>query len=100
MGLANAGNMLKDSDAKSKVIILLTDGVNNAGEIDPLTAAQAAGKIHTDFERGFIRAEVISYDDFVALGGEAAAKEAGKLRLEGKNYIVQEGDTMHFRFNV
>ena len=64
------------------------------------TAAQAAGKIHTDFERGFIRAEVISYDDFVALGGEAGAKEAGKLRLEGKSYIVQEGDTMHFRFNV
>jgi len=64
------------------------------------TAAQAAGKIHTDFERGFIRAEVISYDDFVALEGEAGAKEAGKLRLEGKSYVVQEGDTMHFRFNV
>jgi len=64
------------------------------------TAAQAAGRIHTDFERGFIRAEVTSYDDFVALGGEHAAKEAGKLRLEGRNYIVREGDVMHFRFNV
>jgi GTP-binding protein YchF len=64
------------------------------------TAPQAAGRIHTDFERGFIRAEVTSYEDFVALGGEQAAKEAGKLRLEGKNYIVREGDIMHFRFNV
>jgi GTP-binding protein YchF len=64
------------------------------------TAAQAAGRIHTDFERGFIRAEVTAYEDFVALGGEQAAKEAGKLRLEGRNYIVREGDVMHFRFNV
>jgi GTP-binding protein YchF len=64
------------------------------------TAPQAAGRIHTDFERGFIRAEVTSYDDFVSLGGEQGAKEAGKLRLEGKNYIVCEGDVMHFRFNV
>jgi len=67
---------------------------------DGATAAQAAGRIHTDFERGFIRAEVIAYDDFVALGGEQAAKEAGKLRLEGKGYLVREGDIMHFRFNV
>ena len=64
------------------------------------TAPQAAGRIHTDFERGFIRAEVTAYEDFVALGGEHAAKEAGKLRLEGKNYVVREGDIMHFRFNV
>jgi GTP-binding protein YchF len=64
------------------------------------TAPQAAGRIHTDFERGFIRAEVTSYDEFVSLGGEQAAKEAGKLRLEGKSYIVCEGDIMHFRFNV
>jgi GTP-binding protein YchF len=64
------------------------------------TAAQAAGRIHTDFERGFIRAEVTAYEDFVALGGEQAAKEGGKLRLEGRNYIVREGDIMHFRFNV
>lgn len=64
------------------------------------TAPQAAGVIHTDFERGFIRAEVVDYEDFVRLGGEAGAKEAGKWRLEGKDYIVQEGDVVHFRFNV
>jgi GTP-binding protein YchF len=64
------------------------------------TAPQAAGVIHTDFEHGFIRAEVIAYNDFIANKGEAGAKEAGKLRLEGKEYIVREGDVMHFRFNV
>ncbi|MFI4891449.1 MAG: redox-regulated ATPase YchF [Steroidobacterales bacterium] len=64
------------------------------------TAPQAAGVIHTDFERGFIRAEVIAYEDFLACKGEAGAKEAGKLRLEGKEYLVREGDVMHFRFNV
>jgi ribosome-binding ATPase len=64
------------------------------------TAPQAAGVIHSDFERGFIRAEVIAYDDFVKLGGEAGARDAGKLRLEGKEYRVQDGDVMHFRFNV
>jgi len=64
------------------------------------TAPQAAGVIHTDFERGFIRAEVTSYDDFIECGGEHGAKDAGKLRLEGKDYIVQDGDVVHFRFNV
>jgi ribosome-binding ATPase len=64
------------------------------------TAPQAAGVIHTDFERGFIRAEVASYDDFVACRGELGAKEAGKLRLEGKDYAVRDGDVIHFRFNV
>lgn len=64
------------------------------------TAPQAAGVIHTDFERGFIRAEVIAYDDFIRYHGEAGAKEAGKWRLEGKDYRVQEGDVIHFRFNV
>lgn len=64
------------------------------------TAPQAAGAIHTDFERGFIRAEVIGFDDYVRLGGEHGAKEAGKLRLEGKTYVVAEGDVCHFRFNV
>lgn len=64
------------------------------------TAPQAAGVIHTDFEKGFIRAEVISYDDFIAYNGEQGAKEAGKMRLEGKEYIVKDGDVMHFRFNV
>ena len=64
------------------------------------TAPQAAAVIHTDFEKGFIRAEVIAYQDFIACKGEQGAKEAGKLRLEGKEYIVQDGDVMHFRFNV
>lgn len=64
------------------------------------SAPQAAGRIHTDFEKGFIRAEVTAYEDFIACGGEAGAKAAGKLRLEGRDYIVNEGDIMHFRFNV
>jgi len=64
------------------------------------TAPQAAGVIHTDFERGFIRAEVIGFQDYIALKGEHGAKEAGKMRLEGKDYIVKDGDVMHFRFNV
>ena len=61
-------------------------------------APQAAGVIHTDFERGFIRAETIAYDDYVTFGGEAGARDAGKLRLEGKDYVVADGDVMHFRF--
>lgn len=64
------------------------------------TAPQAAGVIHTDFEKGFIRAEVVAYDDFIKYNGESGAKEAGKWRLEGKEYIVKDGDVMHFRFNV
>jgi len=64
------------------------------------TAPNAAGKIHTDFEKGFIRAEVVAYEDFIAGNGEQGAKEAGKWRLEGKEYIVQDGDLIHFRFNV
>jgi hypothetical protein len=64
------------------------------------TAPQAAGVIHTDFEKGFIRAEVTAYEDFIAYNGEQGAKEAGKLRLEGKEYVVRDGDVMHFRFNV
>ncbi|MDB4576282.1 redox-regulated ATPase YchF [bacterium] len=64
------------------------------------SAPQAAGKIHTDFEKGFIRAEIISYEDYVASNGEQGAKDAGKWRLEGKDYIVQDGDVIHFRFNV
>ncbi|HPQ07858.1 MAG TPA: redox-regulated ATPase YchF [Bacteroidia bacterium] len=64
------------------------------------TAPQAAGVIHTDFEKGFIKAEVIAYEDFIKYGSEAACREAGKLRIEGKEYIVQDGDIMHFRFNV
>ncbi len=64
------------------------------------TAPQAAGVIHTDFEKGFIRAEVIAYDDYTAYGSEAKVKEAGKMRVEGKDYVVKDGDVMHFRFNV
>jgi GTP-binding protein YchF len=64
------------------------------------TAPQAAGVIHTDFEKGFIRAEVIAYADYLACNGEQGAKEAGKMRLEGKEYVVKDGDVMHFRFNV
>jgi ribosome-binding ATPase YchF (GTP1/OBG family) len=63
-------------------------------------APEAAGAIHSDFERGFIRAETIAYDDFVKLGGEAGARDAGKLRSEGKDYVVHDGDVMLFRFNV
>jgi ribosome-binding ATPase len=64
------------------------------------TAPQAAGVIHTDFEKGFIRAEVTAYDDYIEFNGEQGAKEAGKWRLEGKEYIVKDGDVVHFRFNV
>jgi ribosome-binding ATPase len=63
-------------------------------------APQAAGAIHTDFERGFIRAETIAYEDFVACGGEMGAKDAGKMRLEGADYTVVDGDIFHFRFNI
>ena len=63
-------------------------------------APEAAGVIHTDFEKGFIRAETIAYDDYVSLKGESGARDAGKLRLEGKEYAVQDGDVFHFRFNV
>jgi ribosome-binding ATPase YchF (GTP1/OBG family) len=64
------------------------------------TAPQAAGIIHTDFEKGFIRAEVIAYEDYITYGSEAKCREVGKLRVEGKEYIVNDGDIMHFRFNV
>jgi len=64
------------------------------------TAPQSAGVIHTDFEKGFIRAETIAYDDYVRLKGETGAREAGRMRLEGKDYVVQDGDVMHFRFNT
>lgn len=63
-------------------------------------APQAAGVIHSDFERGFIKAETASFEDYAALGGEKGCREAGKLRQEGKDYVVQDGDVMHFKFNV
>jgi len=65
-----------------------------------MTAPQAAGVIHTDFEKGFIKAEVIKFNDFVELGSENAVKEAGKLSIQGKEYVLSDGDIMHFRFNV
>ena len=71
-----------------------TPGLIHRGD----TAPQAAGAIHTDFERGFIRAEVIAYDDYIACRGEQGAKEAGKMRLEGKEYVVRDGDVIYFRF--
>ena len=64
------------------------------------TAPEAAGVIHSDFQKGFIRAEVIAFEDFISLGSESAVKEAGKLAVEGKEYVVRDGDIMHFRFNV
>ena len=64
------------------------------------TAPQGAGRIHTDFEKGFIRAEVVGYDDYIEFNGESGAKDAGKWRLEGKEYLMREGDVVHFRFNV
>ena len=74
--------------------------LNDVAMITPLFAPGAAGVIHSDFEKGFIKAEVIAYDDLIALGSEAAARTAGKLRMEGKEYVVRDGDVMHFRFNV
>ena len=65
-----------------------------------MTAPQAAGVIHTDFEKGFIRAEVMKYEDYTSLGSESAVKEAGKFKVEGKEYVVEDGDILHFRFNV
>ena len=65
-----------------------------------MTAPQAAGVIHTDFEKGFIRAETVAYEDFTATGSTSKARDSGKLRLEGKEYVVKEGDIMNFRFNV
>jgi ribosome-binding ATPase YchF (GTP1/OBG family) len=65
-----------------------------------MKAPQCAGVIHTDFEKGFIRAETVAYEDLLAAGNMTAAREAGRVRLEGKEYIVQDGDVMHFRFNV
>jgi arylsulfatase A-like enzyme len=79
---------------------LLAKGHNPCHIYRGTKAPGAAGVIHTDFEKGFIRAETIAYEDYVALGGEAGARDAGKLRLEGKEYVVADGDVMHFRFNT
>ncbi len=105
LGLATSGVnlMIKAAYRLLKLATYFTAGVQEVRAwtiTQGFTAPQAAGVIHTDFEKGFIRAEVIKYEDFVSLGSEAACKEAGKLSVEGKTYIVQDGDIMHFRFNV
>jgi len=105
LGVEESGlqKIIKTAFAKLNLISYFTAGVV---EVRSWTikrgwlAPKAASVIHNDFEKGFIRAEVISYEDFIACGGEAGAKEAGKMRLEGKEYEVQDGDVMHFRFNV
>lgn len=105
MGLAEAG-VNRVIRASYKLLRLITYFTAGEKEVRAWTieegwkAPQAAGVIHTDFEKGFIRAEVIKYDDFVRLGSEQAVKEAGKMSVEGKEYVVKDGDVMHFRFNV
>lgn len=103
IGLAEPGlnRVIRAGYALLQLITFFTVGPKEARAwtiVRGTKAPQAAGVIHTDFEKGFIRAETIAYDDYVAGGGEAGAREAGKLRLEGKDYIVQDGDIMHFRF--
>ena len=105
LGIQESGldRLIKASYTLLGLISFLTSGEDEcrAWTIKRGTKApQAAGKIHSDFERGFIKAEVASYDDYVTLGGEAGCKAAGKLRMEGKDYVVADGDVMHFRFNV
>lgn len=105
MGLEEAGvnKLIRAAYSLLNLETYFTAGVKEvrAWTIDKgMTAPQAAGIIHTDFEKGFIRAEVIKYNDFVTLGSESACKDAGKMGVEGKEYIVQDGDIMHFRFNV
>ena len=105
LGLEEAGldRVIRAGYALLHLITFFTAGPKEARAWtvrEGATAPQAAGVIHSDFERGFIRAETIDYDDFVALKGEAGARDAGKMRLEGKDYVVKDGDVMHFRFNA
>ncbi|RZA02619.1 MAG: redox-regulated ATPase YchF [Sphingobacteriaceae bacterium] len=105
MGLTESGvnKLIKEAYKLLNLATYFTAGVQEVRAwtiTQGFTAPQAAGVIHTDFEKGFIRAEVIKYDDFVKYGSEAACKEAGKLSVEGKAYVVEDGDIMHFRFNV
>lgn len=105
MGLSEAGlnRVIRSGYSLLDLITYFTAGVQEVRAwtvFRDATAPQAAGVIHTDFEKGFIRAETIAYDDFIANNGEKGAKEAGKQRLEGKEYIVKDGDVLHFRFNV
>ena len=104
MGLNEAGlnRLIKAGYSQLDLITYFTSGEQEtrAWTIPNKTAApKAAGAIHTDFEKGFIRAETISYDDFISFNGELGARESGKMRLEGKEYIVKDGDIMHFRFS-
>ena len=105
IGLQESGvnRLIKAAYALLKLRTFLTAGSDEVRAWtfrEGMKAPQCAGVIHTDFERGFIRAEVIKYEDYIALGGEAPCREAGKLSIEGKDYVVQDGDIMHFRFNV
>jgi len=105
MGLevSGVGRLIKSAYHLLDYITYFTAGVKEVRAwtiTRGMKAPQAAGVIHTDFEKGFIRAEVMAYNDFVELGSESACREAGKLRVEGKEYTVQDGDIMHFRFNV
>ncbi|MDO4726166.1 MAG: redox-regulated ATPase YchF [Porphyromonadaceae bacterium] len=105
LGLQESGvsRLIKSAYALLKLKTFLTAGVDEVRAWtfrDGFKAPQCAGVIHSDFEKGFIRAEVIKFDDYIKYGSEAAVKEAGKLAVEGKEYIVQDGDIMHFRFNV
>ncbi len=105
IGLSESGvsRLIKEAYSLLKLETYFTTGVQETRAWTYTTgtkAPQAAGVIHTDFERGFIRAEVIKYDDYIALGSESACREAGKLSVEGKEYVVQDADVMHFRFNV
>ncbi len=105
LGIEESGleQIIKTAFAKLGLISYFTAGVKEVRSWtikNGWAAPKAASVIHNDFEKGFIRAEVISYEDFIKFGGEQGAKEAGKMRLEGKDYIVQDGDVMHFRFNV
>lgn len=105
LGLKESGleKLIRASYSLLGLISYLTAGEDETRAwtiIKGTKAPQAAGKIHSDFERGFIRAEVIKYDDYVSLGSESAVRDAGKMAIEGKNYIVQDGDIMHFLFNV
>lgn len=105
MGLAEAGldRLIRSGYELLGLITYFTAGVKEVRAwtiVNGTKAPQAAGVIHTDFEKGFIRAEVIAFNDFIACNGEAGAKEKGLMRLEGKEYVVKDGDVMHFRFNV
>ncbi|MGG7073004.1 redox-regulated ATPase YchF [Campylobacter sp. 9BO] len=105
LGASESGleKIIRTAFAKLNLISYFTAGVVEVRAwtiTNGWKAPKAASVIHNDFERGFIRAEVIGYDDYIACGGETAAKDAGKMRLEGKDYVVKDGDVMHFRFNV